>query len=155
VISVKEIDNREKNKITLNQLEELKMVELIDKLKPDVVYIDAVDVNEERFSNSIKSHVQHKPKKVVSKHKADDIYPIVSAASIIAKNERDSIIEKLSEEYGNMGSGYPSDKRTIEFIRKWIKKNKNVPHFVRKSWETTKNILIEEIGTKKITDYFD
>ncbi len=155
IVSAKEIDKRENDRITLNRLEELKMAEIINKLKPNIVYIDAADVNEERYGNSIKMLVQYKPIKIISKHRADDIYPIVSAASIIAKVKRDSIIDELKQNYGNIGSGYPSDKRTTDFLRQWVKKNKNVPYFVRTTWETTKKILNEEVGSKKITDYFE
>ncbi len=155
VISAKEIDQREQNKITLNQLEEFKMAEIINKLQPEIVYVDAVDVNEERFGNSLKNLLIHKQIKIISKHRADDIYPIVSAASIVAKEKRDSIINELTQKFGDLGSGYPSDKRTTDFIRKWIKMNKDIPYFVRTSWETTKRIINEEIGTRKITDYLD
>jgi ribonuclease HII len=155
IVSVKEIDQREQSKITLNQLEEFKMAEIINKLKPEIVYVDAVDVNEERFGNSLKNLLLHKQIKIISKHRADDIYPIVSAASIVAKEKRDSIIDELTQKFGDLGSGYPSDKRTIDFIRRWFKEKKNVPYFVRTSWETTKKIIHEEIGTRKITDYLD
>lgn len=154
-VSAKEIDRRETDKITLNRLEELKMADIINKLKPDVVYIDAADVNEERFGKSIERLLNYRPNKIVSKHRADDIFPIVSAASIIAKDTRDDIIDKFKQKYGDIGSGYPSDKRTTDFLRNWIKKNKNFPPFVRISWETTKKILDQEIKNKKITDYFN
>jgi len=153
VVSAQEIDEREKKRITMNRLEELKMAEIINQLKPDVIYIDAADVNEERFGTSIKKLLEYIPKKIISKHKADDIYPIVSAGSIIAKNKRDAIIEELKQEYGEIGSGYPSDKRTTDFLRDYIKSHKEIPEFVRKTWETTKKILNDEIGNKKITDY--
>ena len=155
VISAKEIDQREQNNITLNQLEEFKMAEIINKLQPEIVFVDAVDVNEERFGKSLKNLLQYKQIKIISKHRADDIYPIVSAASIVAKEKRDSIIDELKQTFGNLGSGYPSDKRTTDFIRKWVKKNKNIPYFVRTSWETTKKIIDEELGTRKITDYLE
>lgn len=99
--------------------------------------------------------LHYKPTKIISKHRADDIYPIVSAASIIAKDTRDTIIGELNQKYGDIGSGYPSDKRTIDFLRQWVRKNKKVPYFVRTSWKTTKKILNEEVGSKKITDYFE
>lgn len=155
IISPKDIDEREKERITLNRLEELKMADIINKLQPDIIYVDAVDVNEERFGDSLKMLLHYEPTHIISKHRADDIYPIVSAASIVAKDTRDSIINKLKQKYGDLGSGYPSDKRTIDFLRQWVRKNKKVPYFVRTSWETTKRILNEEVGTKKITDYFE
>lgn len=154
-VSAKEIDKRETDRITLNRLEELKMADIINKLKPDVIYIDAADVNEERFGKSIERSLNYSPNKIVSKHRADDIFPIVSAASIIAKDTRDDVIEKFKQKYGDIGSGYPSDKRTTDFLRNWIKKNKNFPPIVRDSWETTKKILDQEVKNKKITDYFN
>ncbi len=60
----------------------------------------------------------------------------------------------MKEKSGDFGSGYPSDKRTIDFLRKWIKKNKKVPYFARKSWDTIKKILNEELSNRKITDFF-
>jgi len=153
VVSAQEIDEREKKRITLNKLEEIKMAEIIETLKPKITYIDAADVNEARFGNSIKKLLKFSTTKIISKHKADDLYPIVSASSIIAKVTRDNIIEELKKIYGELGSGYPSDMRTLKFLREWIKEKKKSPPFARKSWETTKNIIREEISNTKITDF--
>ncbi len=155
IISPQEIDERESKKITLNRLEELKMAEIINVLKPDVVYIDAADVNETRFGVSIKKLLIYTPKKIISKHKADDLYPIVSAGSIMAKFKRDDVIEELHKKYGNFGSGYPSDVRTTQFLKDFVKKNKKAPKIARKSWDTTKRIINEEISSKKITDFLN
>ncbi|MFX1327757.1 MAG: ribonuclease HII [Promethearchaeota archaeon] len=155
IISPKEIDERETKKITLNQLEELKMAEIINDLKPNLIYLDAADVNEKRFGKSIEKLLNYVPKKIISKHKADDIYPIVSASSIIAKDKRDALIKDLQNVYGNFGSGYPSDVMTVKFLREFIKKYKKTPKFARKSWDTTKKIINEELSNKKITDYLN
>ncbi len=155
VISPQEIDERESKKITLNRLEELKMAEIINILTPDVIYIDAADVNEQRFGNSIKKLLNYTPKKIISKHKADDLYPVVSAGSIMAKDKRDTLIEELHKKYGNFGSGYPSDVRTTQFLRDYVKKNKKAPIIARKSWDTTKRIINEIVSSKKITDFLN
>ncbi|MFX1256488.1 MAG: ribonuclease HII [Promethearchaeota archaeon] len=155
VISAKEIDERERNRITLNRLEELKIARILNKLKPDTIYLDAADVNEQRFGKSVKKLLVYEPKEIISKHKADDIYPIVSAGAIVAKDKRDTLIEELKKKYGDLGSGYPSDKKTTDFIREWVKKHNQAPPFARKTWETTKKILNEELSNKKITDYFN
>ncbi|MHA1436570.1 MAG: ribonuclease HII [Promethearchaeota archaeon] len=155
VVSAKEIDEREKKKITMNRLEELKMAEIINYLKPEIIYIDAADVNEERFGKSIEKLLNFAPKKIISKHKADDLYPIVSASSIIAKDKRDELINKIKLEYGDIGSGYPSDKKTINFLREWIRNHKVAPPFARQTWATTQKILLEELKIKKITDFFN
>jgi ribonuclease HII len=153
VVTAQEIDAREKKRITLNRLEEIKMAEIIEALKPNIIYIDAADVNEARFGKSIQKLLKYSPIKIISKHKADDLFPIVSASSIIAKDMRDSIIEDLKKNYGDFGSGYPSDMRSIEFLREWIKEKKKAPLIARKSWETTKKIIREEISNTKITDF--
>ena len=67
-------------------------------------------------------------------------FTIVAAASIIAKVERDRTIEQLSEEYGTIGSGYPSDPVTIRFLESYIKENKNIPIIARTSWSTVNDI---------------
>lgn len=153
VVTAQEIDARVENRITLNRLEEVKMAEIIETLKPDIIYVDAADVNEVRFGKSIQKLLKYSPTKIISKHKADDLYPIVSASSIIAKDTRDSIIEELKKNYGDFGSGYPSDTRSIEFLREWIKEKKKAPLIARKSWETTKKIIREEVSNTKITDF--
>ncbi|KAG5488461.1 hypothetical protein JIQ42_00068 [Leishmania sp. Namibia] len=66
--------------------------------------------------------------------KADSKFPIVSAASIVAKTTRDKAIEGLGED---MGSGYPSDPRTMTWLRSHVHRFFVVRHaygFVRHSW---------------------
>ena len=153
-VTVKEIDEREQNNLNLNQLEVLKFAEILNILKPDEAYLDAADVNEERFKANVEKKISTKIHKIVSKHKADDLYPIVSAASIIAKTIRDKKIYELQKKYGKIGSGYPSDDISINFFRNWLKTKKSIPEFVRKSWDTTKKLVDSELFSKKITDYF-
>lgn len=152
-LSPQEIDQRIKKRISLNQLELRKFVEIANNLKPSKIYIDAADTDEKRFGNTLKAKLNYTPKTIISKHKADDIYPIVGAASIIAKVKRDEVIENLKEKYGEIGSGYPSDEKTTRFLREWIRNEKEPPPFARLSWKTTKDILDKEINNKKITQY--
>ncbi|PVX27610.1 MAG: ribonuclease HII, partial [Candidatus Bathyarchaeum sp.] len=65
---------------------------------------------------------------------------VVSAASIIAKVERDRVISQLKKRYGNLGCGYPSDSKTVKFLEDWATKFGDYPDFVRKSWKTAKRI---------------
>lgn len=77
---------------------------------------------------------------IVSEHKADQTYPIVSAASIIAKVERDREIAELAKVHGDLGSGYPSDPRTIDFLRHCVARTGKYPDFVRVSWKTAQRL---------------
>lgn len=141
-ISPEEIDkfvaNGEKYK-RLNYLEALKMAEVANELKADMIFVDASDVNCERFAEDIRSNLE-KESKIFSEHHADKTYPIVSAASIVAKCNRDDIVKEISNEYGDFGSGYPSDIDTVKFLRKWIEIKGEYPPFSRKTWKTWKRI---------------
>ncbi|MCL2288236.1 MAG: ribonuclease HII [Candidatus Bathyarchaeota archaeon] len=142
-ISPSEIDKAVNCKIPLhklNRLEAKTMAKVIEYLSPNEVYVDAVDILEERFATHISECLTVKPK-IISRHKADQLYPIVSAASIIAKVERDREIELLKNEFGDLGSGYLHDKKTVAFLGEWLKTNKDYPSCVRKSWKPAKKAL--------------
>lgn len=126
----------------LNRLEAQTMAKVVEALRPDIAYVDASDVLPERFREHILENLSFKVK-IVSEHKADAKYPVVSAASIIAKVERDRTIENLRRRYadiGDMGSGYASDPKTIEFLESWYARFGSHPEFVRKSWKPTKEL---------------
>jgi ribonuclease HII len=131
----------------LNRLEAHAMAEVIATLRPDVAYVDASDVLTERFREHIEEKLPFKIR-IVSEHKADSKYVVVSAASIIAKVERDQAVAELASKYGDIGSGYISDPKTVEFLKKWVKKYGSYPDFVRKSWKPAKR-LKEEAGAKQ------
>jgi len=126
----------------LNWLEAQTMARVIEALKPDVAYVDASDVLADRFGRHIAEELPFKVK-IVSEHKADDKYPIVSAASIIAKVERDRAVSRLRQEYGNFGCGYPTDPKTLAFLERWINEFGSYPDFVRKSWKPAKRLKNE------------
>jgi ribonuclease HII len=126
----------------LNYLEAKAMGKVINRLKPDIVYVDASDVNEERFKKDIMSSLTINVE-IVSKHHADALYPVCSAASILAKVRRDEIINELKEKYGDFGSGYMTDPKTVQFIISWIKKHGQVPDIVRKSWKPVRKYWVK------------
>jgi ribonuclease HII len=127
----------------LNRLEAQTMARVIEALRPDIAYVDASDVLEERYKQHILECLPFKVE-IVSEHKADRNYPIVSAASIIAKVERDSEIAKLTESLGDFGSGYPSDPRTMSFLQECLDKFGEYPDFVRRSWKPAKKVADEK-----------
>jgi len=129
----------------LNRLEAQTMAKIIEVLKPDEAYVDAADVLEQRFGYHISECLKIKTK-IVSQHKADRNFPVVSAASIIAKVERDSEIAKLKVKYGDFGSGYLTDDKTMAFLRKLLGTSGEYPSCVRKSWKPAKRAK-SEFGT--------
>lgn len=144
-VSASEIDERRKH-TTLNEIEITEFVDVAKSLQPRVLYLDAADVLPERFGIKVgtQSGLTSKGASVISEHKADSRYPIVSAASIIAKVERDRIIESLYAKYGDFGSGYPTDPKTVKYVRIMVKKSQELPPIIRKSWESVRRIIDEE-----------
>lgn len=132
----------------LNRLEAQTMTQIINALKPDEAYVDAADVLEERFKQHIQEGLTVKAK-ITSRHKADKIYPVVSAASIIAKVERDKEIAALKGVYGDFGSGYLADKKTLLFLRQWMQGHSEYPSCVRQSWKTAKQVKNEKGTVQK------
>ncbi len=123
----------------LNYLEAVVMASIIRDLQPDAAYVDASDVDEERYNETILRLLPFRPR-LVCEHRADSTYPVVSAASVLAKVRRDEIVARLREVYGDFNSGYPSDGRTIEWLEAYYAKNRCWPDMVRRSWEPVKRI---------------
>ena len=122
----------------LNHLEAKKMAEVISNLNPDISYVDSCDVNAARFGREISD--LSKKSKVKSYHYADSRFVVVSAASIIAKVSRDRSIMRLNKTT-NLGSGYPSDKKSVNYVKKVVSSKKSLPTSIRKSWKPVQKIL--------------
>jgi len=155
IIQATDIDDMRKV-MTLNEIEVNAFIKVIKKLKPDICYVDSADVNEERFGRDILAGLSFKPE-MISKHKADDLYPVVGAASILAKTRRDEEVRKIAEELENkinlpMGSGYPADPITQKFFRSWFEKFDKFPPHTRKSWKTAQNFLKNK-SVKKLDEF--
>eukprot|EP00026_Physarum_polycephalum_P012432 Phypoly_transcript_12740.p1 GENE.Phypoly_transcript_12740~~Phypoly_transcript_12740.p1 ORF type:complete len:190 (+),score=16.28 Phypoly_transcript_12740:521-1090(+) len=143
--SAAQID-RKRKKTNLNLIETQMMIKAAQhcnlKAPFSTLYIDSMDVKPERLVGSFYSLFPQS--KVVCSHKADSLFPVVSAASVIAKVTRDREMRKLEKSYGvPLGSGYPSDPTTLQFLRKYFSANKKMPSIARKSWDTIVKIQQE------------
>lgn len=119
----------------LNYLEAIYMAKVVDRLDASKVYVDSPDTNPRRFSAEVTKMIDSNSV-IVAEHYADRNYAVVSAASIIAKVERDMAVADLRLEHGEFGSGYPSDPKTIAFLREWVSARNSVPSFTRSSWKS-------------------
>ena len=132
----------------LNRLEAKVMAAVINNIGADEVYVDCCDVNPIRYRDYIAQHLKCNPK-LHSMHHADATNVVVSAASIIAKITRDKEIQHIRSTYRTIGSGYPSDDRTMRFIRRYVAKNGSAPEFARKSWKPLR-LLLEQTAQCKL-----
>jgi len=124
----------------LNDLEAKAFAQLVHELSPDVAYVDACDPNELRFGARV-ARLAGGTARVVARHHADRDFPVVGAASIVAKVRRDRAMARLRERLGEgLGSGYPSDARTIQFVRLALAELPRTPSWVRSSWATMQRV---------------
>lgn len=139
-ISPKEIDaavtSREDN---LNRLEARATARLLEQALDERpiarAYLDAPQTSTAKYEALVRASSTRLGKcTIIAENKADERYPIVGAASILAKVTRDRRIRELEAEAGEpIGTGYPSDPATQIFLRKhW--KNEKFQSWFRKSW---------------------
>ncbi|OLY77599.1 Ribonuclease H2 subunit A [Smittium mucronatum] len=152
VLSPQEISQGmlKKNKYNLNTLAHDTTISIIQSLikqghEISHIYIDTVGPPE---SYTRKLQPLFPGTKITVAKKADSLYPIVSAASIIAKVIRDEVLknwkflETPSRDISlSYGSGYPSDPKTVSWLHSNIDKVFGYPSIVRFSWATCQKLL--------------
>lgn len=110
----------------------------------DRALVDAGDVSESRFGRRVQEGVVESGVDidVTAEHGADDDSRLVGAASVVAKVERDRRIAAINEEYdAAVGSGYPSDPTTRQFLADYVDHHGELPACARASWATAEDVL--------------
>ena len=126
--------------MTMNDIMVRCFSRVVQNLSADRAILDAADVNAERFADRVKK-ASGTEMEILAQHKADKNHPVVAAASILAKVNRDRSVRELERSMGcKMGSGYPSDPATVKFLETWAKEHGELPPFVRHSWKTAERI---------------
>jgi ribonuclease HII len=187
-LSATEIDTSLKNRPidNLNLLEARHIGELILKLTSKEIKIDTISLPRyfqkqlEKYFHRSKNQLSIKvescnnetckfllkisgdtEKRIIIAKKADKIFPVVSAASCVAKYIRDSRLREIEFEWNllpnALGHGYPNikDQNVIKFLDKYrndIKSHK-FP-FIRYSWDWNPLKEIFQPHMKSLTDYF-
>lgn len=140
-------------RMNLNQLSVHIVCQLISQNLPQnisiaIVYMDLVGNaldTEQSLRAAIKNRKRKNPEhvRIIVEPKADSAYRIVGAASIASKHLRDMFIYSAGTReaiYGivknakNMGSGYPSDSRTRNWLQSVMCPITGFPSIVRSSW---------------------
>jgi ribonuclease HII len=125
----------------LNDLELSAFARLVRSARPDIAYADACDPVAERFGRRLRA-ASGNSCIVHARHKADRDLTVVGAASIVAKVHRDRAMGRLRARVGEgLGSGYPSDGETVEFVRQAISGGGPLPSWLRASWATTERLI--------------
>lgn len=135
----------------LNRLEAEVMAEIVAESASETVYLDAPQVNTSSYASMVTARLPDSPV-IIAENKADINYPVVGAASILAKVRRDERILELHETYGNFGSGYPGDAATVRFLQRFYGNHGRFPSAVRTSWTTVRR-LIAKHRQREVSDY--
>ncbi len=139
-----EIDGSNKKGLKLNELEAIAAAKIIDNLNRKVgnrkvkVVVDCPSPSIFKWTDFLKTKIDRLSNlEIVCEHKADKNHIAVSAASVLAKSAREEEVAKIKEKHGEIGSGYPGDPVTKEFLKKNGQKHKDKGIF-RKTWSTWK-----------------
>ena len=149
VVTTDEIDDPETD---MNSLTVAAQVRALGDVAADGDHtlVDAGDVSESRFARRVADGVADAGTDteggvaidVTAEHGADEASQLVGAASIIAKVERDSRIDAIGENYDrDVGSGYPSDPTTREFLADYVDRHGELPACARASWATCEDVV--------------
>ena len=135
--------------LNLNKLEARKSAEILNEYNPDKAIIDCPSNNIISYKNHLKKLLKNKKIELILEHNAER-YPLVAAASIIAKVTGDREIEKLKKQIGiDFGSGYMTDPKTVEFLKNNFE---NYPELFRKSWFPYQE-LVNKKFQKSLSDF--
>jgi len=128
-----DIDAKNLNELTYDSV--IKIIQSALPFRPGRVTVDKVG-KEERVIRFIKE-IGAEPNVI---HNADVLYPECSAASIVAKVIRDKYVDILKQKYGDFGSGYPGDDKTVDWIKQVYSVSSTPPPIIRRSWKILQEI---------------
>lgn len=157
VITAELITQKMRAKISLNDVEaesaSLLLERLHEKIAFERAYVDSPDPRPEKFEKRIRKHCDH-AFAIVSRNKADRDFPVVGAASIIAKAIREEELAAIKKQVaaaglkGDLGTGYSHDERTIKFLNEnWS--NPHLKPYIRWEWATAKNVQTRQMDLGK------
>jgi len=146
-----DIDFALNTKTNLNTLEAIHTAEIINRLnagkfleKRIKVIVDCPSVNTAAWKKTLSQYISHSSNLTIyCEHKADANHISVAAGSILAKVTREDEVAKLKKKYGNIGSGYPSDPTTKQFLKSHGRSLSEAGIF-RKTWSTWKKLYPEK-----------
>lgn len=124
-VSAEEIDKERQRGKKLYEIEGERIRGIIDKINignKDIVIVDNV-----RDFNPTDS-------RIIVEKRADDTYPVVSAASIIAKDKRDRIMDDIEMEFGEISRSCVPNKNMYSHVKRAVENGETISPYIRRTW---------------------
>ncbi|MFH0973231.1 MAG: ribonuclease HII [Candidatus Micrarchaeota archaeon] len=153
VLTAADLTQSMSKRTSLNEIEARAMAKAISEVVKKVgarnvktIYVDTPDPTAAKYAARLRKYFSFpKQATLVCEHKADVNYPVVGAASILAKVTRDFEIEEIKRKLGHdFGNGYSHDERTIAFLKKHIR-DEALQEFIRHKWITAKRMKTTQL----------
>lgn len=139
-VSASRIDRLRTRGVSLNEIEAMLVGSILSKHRRGVFYVDSVDRDCERFRMMMLRHAPGFKGVLIVRNYLDESNPMVGAASIIAKVERDRAVKSLLRKAGLPEcSGYSSDPRTVRIVEQLLQSGSKTS-MLRRSWSTVGRI---------------
>jgi len=131
----------------LTDLEARAIAELIRRSQPERVVLDppvgprAIP----RFLEILSREAGFPKDQLEAFPQADKKSPVVSAASILAKVVRDGYMNLLRQNFGDIGWGYPAEKKVQKFLEEWFREHQNLPPICRRRWRSVQAFRLPQL----------
>ena len=145
VLSAEVLNNFNKNGMTMDEAEAFAFFRAIEDIVKKVKGIQEFQVDNFQAVNRLKSLLNEnnstKHIKLIVMPKAETRYIAVSAGSILARSKSLYELSNIRKKYGDFGSGSTNDKKTIEWLKNYYRKNNSWPtKIIRTYWETIERL---------------
>lgn len=136
-----EIDSKNLNTATLEAAKTVLLLirELAWRGGEVEIYVDEIKGGESKLRRFSTELYGDKLAVFVMEPEADSKYPVVSLASIIAKTLRDESIQPGRVLFGDFGSGYSADPKTVKWVTEYSKLSPP-PLIVRRKWRNLERL---------------
>jgi len=134
-----------RSRMSMNECVAELHAEALMGLRPRLAYVDACDVNAERYGKTVSNHLDF-PCEIIAEHRADARHKIVGAASVVAKVTRDRSDpgpQRAVRDDRERLPLRPGDDRVSQALYPQLREP---PPCARRSWKTVANLCQTRIA---------
>jgi len=147
-LSAEVLTNYNKNGMSMDEAEAYAFFRAIEDIAKKVPKIAEYQVDNfqavGKLRSLLKENKSTRDVKLIVTPRAEKEFIAVGAGSVLARNASLEELRKIRTEYGDFGSGSTNDKKTINWLKQYYKKNRSWPKkIVRVYWKTMQRLEYE------------